>query len=104
MIAVRVIQMHEKPIAGYPFALSNHSAGRLEFTLALMSGKKILVPQIENDATTLSHARCQSAKHVAICCRVEIAKALRHDNRNVERAGLRPILVNVGDLVVGAAG
>ena len=104
MIAVWVIQIHEKPIAGYPFTLSNHSASRLEFSLALMSGKKFVVPQIENDSTTLSHARCQSAKHVAICCRVEIAKALRHDNRNVVRAGLWPVLANVGDHIVGAAG
>jgi hypothetical protein len=72
----RVIQLHAEPIAIQTFALSNHSASRLEFTLALMSGEKFVVPQIENDATAFPQTRCQPAKHIAICCRIEVTKAL----------------------------
>jgi hypothetical protein len=85
----------QKPVADNALVLSNHSASRLEFTLALMSGEKFLVPRIENDATAFPHARCQPAKHVAICYWIEIPKALRHDNRNVERSGLWLVVANV---------
>jgi hypothetical protein len=93
----------QKPVADNALVLSNHSASRLEFTLALMSGEKFLVPRIENDATAFPHARCQPAKHVAICYWIEIPKALRHDNRNVERSGLWLVVANVRVHIARAA-
>ena len=100
---VRVIQLHVEPIAIQMFALSNRSASRLEFTLALMSGEKFMVPQIENGTTAFPQAHCESAKHIAICCRIEITKALRHDNRHIERVGRWPVLANVRVDVAWAA-
>jgi hypothetical protein len=60
-----------------------------------MRAKKFRIPQIEYDATACAYPAGQSAKHIAICCCVEMAKALTHDNRGIECAGARPIVSNV---------
>jgi len=68
-----------------------------------MSGKKLRAPQIENDTTAFTQSSCKPSKHVPICCRIEIAEALRHDDRDIERAGFRSVVANVPVHVAWAA-
>jgi hypothetical protein len=68
-----------------------------------MGRKKFRTPQIENNPTAFTQSRCQQPKHITICCCIEIAKALRHDDRNVERTGLWSIITNIYVYVAWAA-
>lgn len=59
LATVWVIQVHEELVAFYTFSFSRYSAMTLQLAFALMSGEKVRIPQIENDATAFTHSRCE---------------------------------------------
>jgi hypothetical protein len=61
----------------------------------LTSDKKLGAPQIQDDSTAFANPVSQSSEHLSICRWIEVAKTLRHDHRNVEPAGIRPVIANI---------
>ena len=60
-----------------------------------MSNKKLGFPQIEDYATAFAYSHCELPKHIEIFSCIEMAKALRHNDRNIESSRLWAIIANI---------
>src|SRR5437763_1163556 len=69
---------------------ANNSSRRFEIARALMRIEEFWIPQIQNDPAALPIADCKPSQKIAVCCLVEVSKALAHNDDCVEcvRCGL----------------